>query len=291
MQLKATLKGVQYNPKSNFNLFSIGKASKEGWKLSGDQEGLVLTKGNEKLVFDIKITNENGVIFCAYLQREYETAVILASTGLTMSIEKAHMMTKHHDEELLNPESDKATRAGKRIFSDLVTIKAPQDSGITITKKELIHCHESVHGIQGVRVLQYQELLCGPICKTFSEWKHSGKLVLYIQHDNAPENKVSIKLANDLQWRLSMIAEYTDKGMPQRNQVAERGFTDVVDKARAMMVLANLPEEIKYKLCKECLNCAKYLSNQAAVALNVKKDTMYEHFHEAKPHDAIHFRI
>ena len=37
-QLKATLKDVQYNPKSNFNLFSIGKAIKEGWKLSGDKE-------------------------------------------------------------------------------------------------------------------------------------------------------------------------------------------------------------------------------------------------------------
>ena len=35
-QLKATLKDVQYNLKSNFNLFSTGKAIKEGWKLSGD---------------------------------------------------------------------------------------------------------------------------------------------------------------------------------------------------------------------------------------------------------------
>ena len=29
-QLKAMLKDAQYNPKSNFNLFSIGKAIKEG---------------------------------------------------------------------------------------------------------------------------------------------------------------------------------------------------------------------------------------------------------------------
>ena len=93
------LKDVQYNPKSNFNLFCIGKAIKKGWKLSGDQEGLVLTKGNSKLVFDIKITIENGIIFCAYLLREYEIAVVLASTGTTMSIEKLHMMTGHHDEE------------------------------------------------------------------------------------------------------------------------------------------------------------------------------------------------
>ena len=37
-QLKATLEYMQYNPKSNFILFSIGKAIKEGRKLSSDQE-------------------------------------------------------------------------------------------------------------------------------------------------------------------------------------------------------------------------------------------------------------
>ena len=31
--------------------------------------------------------------------------------------------------------SKKATRAGKKIFSDLAMIKAPQDSGITITNR------------------------------------------------------------------------------------------------------------------------------------------------------------
>ena len=38
-------------------------------------------------------------------------------------------INKHVDD------NKKATRAGKRIFSDLATIKVPQDSGITITNK------------------------------------------------------------------------------------------------------------------------------------------------------------
>ena len=76
---------MQYNPKSNFNLFNIGKAIKEGWKLSGDQEGLVLIKDSVKLVFNIKIMTKIGAV--------------LASTGVTMSIEKAHIMTRHHKEE------------------------------------------------------------------------------------------------------------------------------------------------------------------------------------------------
>ena len=98
-QLKDMLKNVQDNPNSNFNIFSIGKVIKEGWKLSGDQEGLVLMKGNVKLVFDIKSMTKNGEIFCAYLWREYKIAAILVSTATTMCIEKAHMMTEYHDVE------------------------------------------------------------------------------------------------------------------------------------------------------------------------------------------------
>ena len=110
---------------------------------------------------------KNDVIFCLYLQRKHEISVILASSSLTMSIEKAHIMTRHHDEEqihkialeirrslkkgLLMPckassvgkakqlvlnkhldDSKKAMRAGERIFSYIAMIKVPQDSGITI---------------------------------------------------------------------------------------------------------------------------------------------------------------
>ena len=57
-------------------------------------------KENEKLVFDIKIMIKNGVIFCAYLLREHKVGAVLASTCVAMSIEKAHIMTGHHDEEL-----------------------------------------------------------------------------------------------------------------------------------------------------------------------------------------------
>ena len=98
-QLKAILKDVQYNPKSNFNLFSVGKAIKEGWKLGGDQEGLVLMKDSEKLEFNMNIMTKNGIIFCAYLQRECEISAMLASTNKIRSIEKAHIMTRHNDEE------------------------------------------------------------------------------------------------------------------------------------------------------------------------------------------------
>ena len=80
-----------------------------------------------------------------------------------------------------------------------------------------------------------------PMCKKCSKWKNNGKLVSHIRHDDALENKVLIKIANDLQWRLSIITEYTGKGMPQWNQLAELGFADIAGKTRAMLVQANLP--------------------------------------------------
>ena len=86
----------------------------------------------------------------------------------------------------------------------------------------------------------------------------NGKPVAYIRHDNASENKVLIKITNGLQWKLGIAMEYTGKGMPQRNQLAELGFVDITGKTRAMMIQANMTEEIRYKLCKEWFNYAMY---------------------------------
>ena len=89
---------MQYNPKLNLSLFSIRKAIKD-WKFSGDQKGLVLMNDSAKLVLNIKIMIKNGVIFCAFLWKKHKISAILASISVTMSIEKAHIMTRCWDEE------------------------------------------------------------------------------------------------------------------------------------------------------------------------------------------------
>ena len=66
---------------------------------SGNKDGLVMMKGSAKLVFNIKIRTENSVIFCAYLCRDHGISAIITSTSMAMSIEKAHIIIKHHDEE------------------------------------------------------------------------------------------------------------------------------------------------------------------------------------------------
>ena len=79
------------------------------------------------------------------------------------------MIKKHVDD------SKKTMRAGERIFSDLATIKAPQDSGITITNK---NWHIVVDQYTGYKELEFyctKSDFVEPMCKKFSECKNNGK--------------------------------------------------------------------------------------------------------------------
>ena len=103
------------------------------------------------------------------------------------------MINKHMDD------SKKAARAGKRIFSDLTTIKAPQDSGITIINK---NWHIVADQYMGYKELEYYCIksdFVEPTCKKFNKWRYYGKLVTYISNNNALEKKVFIKITNDSQ--------------------------------------------------------------------------------------------
>ena len=103
----------------------------------------------------------------------------------------------------------KAMRTGERIFSDLVTIKTPQESSITITKK---NWHIVMDQDTGYKESQFHCInsdFVEPTCKRFSKWKNNGKPVTYIKHNNASENEVLIKIANYSQWKLKITVEYT----------------------------------------------------------------------------------
>ena len=144
----------------------------------------------------------------------------------------------------------KTTRAGKRMFWDLATIKALQDSSIIVTDKNGHIMVDQYIWYKESEFNSTQSDFVEPACKKFSKWKNNGKPVTYIRHNNAPENKVFIQIVNESKWKQGETAEYTGKGTHQWNQLAELGSADIADNARAMMVQANLPEEIRYKLWK-----------------------------------------
>ena len=126
-----------------------------------------------------------------YLQGKHKIGAVLTSTGVTVSIERAHIMTQHHDKEQMHKialkfgwslekglmiphkaclvrkakqlainkhgdNSKKAKRARRKIFSTVQQLRCHKIVVLQSLMK-LTHCCGSVHWVQGVRVLWYQE--------------------------------------------------------------------------------------------------------------------------------------
>ena len=67
---KTTLSDVALM-KSGYNLFSCTKMQKKGWALHGDCHAIWLTKGDDEIQFDIKITTPEGMVFAVYPKRDW----------------------------------------------------------------------------------------------------------------------------------------------------------------------------------------------------------------------------
>jgi len=50
------------------NVFSVTKLLLAGWKLGGNQNAIWLDKGNKKIIVDIKLLTQRGMIFCIYFK-------------------------------------------------------------------------------------------------------------------------------------------------------------------------------------------------------------------------------
>jgi hypothetical protein len=68
---------------SPFNLFSLTKMMQQGWSLGGDKNvGITLSKGNNKLNFDIPIVTPRGVVYGIRMRRcEVKKEVMMTRTA------------------------------------------------------------------------------------------------------------------------------------------------------------------------------------------------------------------
>jgi hypothetical protein len=64
--------------------------------------------------------------------------------------------------------------------------------------------------------------------------------------DNGGENLKLEKRANSADWKLGIEFEKTARDTPQQNSLAEVALATIANRARAMMVRANLPRAIRY---------------------------------------------
>jgi hypothetical protein len=100
---------MAYVPTSTFNLFSLTRMMINNWILGGDENSILLEKGRNKIVFDIKITTSTGAIYCAYMKRKFELTN-LSTDGtrkeVTYTVLQAHERLGHSNEDATRATAD-----------------------------------------------------------------------------------------------------------------------------------------------------------------------------------------
>ena len=76
---KLLWKDVHVGEHFEYNLLSVTKYMKEGWKLAGTKNDMTLTKRDVVLTFDILIKTGQGILYCAYFKRNAADTAAVAS--------------------------------------------------------------------------------------------------------------------------------------------------------------------------------------------------------------------
>ena len=58
---------VAYSPQMKYSLFSLSQLMDDDWKRMGDTKGIMMIKKGNKLVFDIKVRTNTGLVYCLYI--------------------------------------------------------------------------------------------------------------------------------------------------------------------------------------------------------------------------------
>eukprot|EP00980_Cylindrotheca_fusiformis_P024487 scaffold11958_cov69-Cylindrotheca_fusiformis.AAC.1 len=86
--------------------------------------------------------------------------------------------------------------------------------------------------------------------------------------DNAGENLKFEQRANSAAWKLAIKPEYTARNTPQQNHLAELGFATLWNRSRAMMIAANIPSEIRYRVARKACELATKLDGLLVKEVN-----------------------
>jgi hypothetical protein len=296
-QIDACLCQVQLLPESPFNLLSGMWLIKNGYQLVGNKDAMIFTKGNFKLVCDIKRHTDKGLLYAVYLKRrEVEVKKEVSFAGMSniknYTITEANKCFGHCDEEasrviakqlgwhitkgtmlpcescargkakhkivaMKELEAVKATKPNEQIYAGMSSVK--EVDGCKATYQNMWLMVDQFTDYKMVGHYKTKVEMVEQNCEEFYKWKQMGKEVQFLQMDNAGENR---KLAQRLQstdWKLCPTIEYTARETPQHNHKAEVAIATIVKRGRAMMIEANLPEEKRYIIQHKAMETAAKL--------------------------------
>ena len=118
-----------------------------------------------------------------------------------------------------------------------------------------------------------------PTCEKIHKWISQGNKLTNLRMDNAGENTALAKgmLSKDWPALAKIKVEFTARDTPQQNSIAERGLASMTDRGRAMIIAANVPYKIRFKIWRWAMKTATLLDGLMVVEVNNKSLTRYEH--------------
>ena len=177
----------------------------------------------------------------------------------------------------VNPK-EVARKVNERIHLDISSVKAPKDLQVNVTKPNWRIMVDERTGMKWSDFYEAKSDMVEPTCEEFYQWKLAGKPVQFVRGDNAGENKKLKERLKSADWKLSVDFEWTARATPQQNSLAEVGFTTIGNRGRAMMIAANIPYPLRFKLFKEAYACATLLDRLVLVTLDGETKTRVEHW-------------
>ena len=111
-----------------------------------------------------------------------------------------------------------------------------------------------------------------------------------IRCDNAGENKNLEKACKAKEWQIPVKFEYTARSTPQQNSIVEKKFDTLASRTRSVLNAANIPDEMRKYVSKECIKCVTHVDGSVVRTINGKTQTRYEHWSGELPAFAHHLR-
>jgi hypothetical protein len=316
---------VRWTPGNKYNLFSISKRLKDGWKMTGDSTGMVLKKGNAEVKFDLIIPTHKGVIFAIYIKRQQvEEVAGIGTTKMRLNIGRAHELLGHMGEDMTRkaakhlgweitkgvlktcescaigkakqknvPKKSEhvvSKKNGERLFLDITSMTGEKDGIKPNEKKNWRILVDERTQMKFSLFSATKDGMVVPTLEHIGRMNKNGMTVKYIRLDNAGENVKLQKVSNSKDYKMNLKFEFTARNTPQQNHLSELGFTVLYNRGRSMMHRANIPKEVRYKVFPKVFETATLLDGLTICTIDGETKTRVEHFTNELPKFAKHLR-
>jgi hypothetical protein len=282
--LVVTLEDLKFVPDLWINLFSIGKALKNGFNLGKDGETIKLMKGKTVFLFDRCLKSKNGFVPAIKMK------AVLADIGATV-VNARNSINVNNLHKILGHCGEASARlTGKPLGHEVIGTfdtceacsigKAKQKNinkqwkgGSSVPGERLYVDRSSIQGVSfggakfwALVVNDFSGYCWSYLIKAKSELKEriidlvkELKNVKFLRLDDAGENFALEKLCK--QQHVDVKFEFSGPKTPQRNGKVEQKFQTLYGRIRAMFNDAGIKGDFRKGLWAECASTATFYDN------------------------------